>query len=130
MVSWLIRSIIQICSSSVLGSGTGNSTMVSRPKALGDWPIHKEGPANDVGGREVAPITGIIAIHGVVAHDHVMLRLDGVGSRAVRKKWRNRAGKTRKELSDNFIVYVTRVMAIAGRFLGLEGIDLFEMRRG
>ena len=38
-----------------------------------EWPIYKGGLTDDAGLRKIAPSAGIKAVHGVIAHDHVVL---------------------------------------------------------
>src|SRR5439155_6268020 len=53
---------------------------------LADRPIDEERFANDVLLREIAPGAGVGAVHGIVAHDHVVVRSDRHFARLIRKE--------------------------------------------
>ena len=55
---------------------TGRSA-VAPAEAFGDGPVDEEGLADDLRGREIAPETGVQAVHRVIAHDEEMSGLDG-----------------------------------------------------
>ena len=49
-----------------------------QPKSLAKRPIDEEIPADDVCAWKISPIPGIGAVHGIVAHDHVVVWADHI----------------------------------------------------
>jgi len=91
--------------------------MIPPAESFGKWPVNEEGFSDDVFGWEVAPVAGIEAVHGVVAHDDVIAfgNLDAVAF----------ADEER-----HIAIHMAGVMVGSSGFFGVEGIDFFEVWRG
>ena len=49
-----------------------------------DWPINEEGFSDDFFSRKISPVARVRTVHGVVAHDHVVV---GTDARFVISDW-------------------------------------------
>src|SRR5260221_9569699 len=62
------------------------STVIAPAEAICNGPINEEGLSDDVARREISPTAGIQTVHGVVPHDHEMLRLHVERGRGIGKQ--------------------------------------------
>jgi len=85
-------------------------------------PINESGFADDLFSWEIAPVSGVVAVHRIVAHDEIMVRTDaedvGFGMKKRRDAW------SLEFFADGF-VDVAEVGVFFG--CGLEGIDHLEV---
>ena len=106
----------------------GTGLTVSPAKARTDGPIHHRRFADDAFLWKITPVAGVGAVHGVVSHDHAMIRADdefgvGIGEIGNHNLTANGFGDFFRDL----LIQMTEVMVFGvGCF---EPIDVFEMRR-
>ena len=58
---------------------------IAPAKTVGDWPINEERAPNDIGCGKITPGAGIIAIHGVIPHYHIVIWSHGIDGAFIRK---------------------------------------------